>query len=83
MKISDILVKLRDNSNKLKLLWWGILGLTVLLNLFIHPHNPHFEWEKIPGAWGIFGFICSISVILIMKKVIYPLISRPEGYYEC
>ncbi|WP_457567657.1 hypothetical protein [Desulfurobacterium sp.] len=83
MDIVKLLETLRDNSHKLKLLWWAFLALTVVLNLFIKPHHPHFEWEKIPGAWGIFGFVGSIALILFMKKVVYPLISRPEGYYEC
>ncbi len=76
--------KLADNATLLKYLWWAFLALLLLLNLFIRPeHHMDFEWEKIPGAWAIFGLVGSILLILFMKKVVYPLIAKPEGYYEC
>lgn len=53
----------------------------VLADLFyVNPH-PHFEWESSFGFQAWFGFV-SFVVIVLLGRLIRPLLSKPEDYYE-
>ncbi len=67
-----------------KILFAAILIIVVALD-FYHPggaHEVHFWWQKIPGFDAIFGFLGCFFLMLFAKKVIYPLFSREEDYYD-
>ena len=63
------------------LLFFGILALLLLLNLFIQPHHPHFGVDKYPWFWAFFGLGVGLTMIFVMKRIIQPLIVRKEDYY--
>ena len=57
------------------------LGLLVVLNLFVRNHHPHFGIDWIPGFWPVFGFGVGVAMVFFVKKIVQPLIKRPEDYY--
>jgi len=65
----------------LLLLWFGLLALLLFLNIFIHPHHPHFVVDVYWGFWAVFGLGVGVIMIYVMKRIIQPLIVRKEDYY--
>jgi len=70
-----------DKRKSWRMVMFGIMALLVLLNLFIHPHHPHFGVDRVPGFWAVFGFFMGVVMIFFVKKIVQPLIKRPEDYY--
>ena len=67
---------------------WGLaaavfLGLLVLLNVAVlHPHHPHFDLERIPGFWALFGLgVCAV-MILVMKGFVGKILGVSEDFYD-
>lgn len=78
---------LEDNRQPERLAFWkkvmfGLLALMVVLNLFIGNHHPHF-WglDAAPGFWPAISFLMGVVMIFFVKKIVQPLIKRPEDYY--
>lgn len=65
----------------LTILWFGLLGFLLFLNIFIHPHHPHFVIDAYWGFWAVFGLGVGVVMIYVMKRIIQPLIVRKEDYY--
>lgn len=66
----------------MKWLLFAWLAAIVAANVFIHPHHPHFELEKYPGFWALFGVGGGLAFVVILKKIVFLIISRPEDFYE-
>jgi hypothetical protein len=60
------------------LLFFLILAGLVVANFFIHPHHPEYHYDVYPGFWALFGLFVAVLMVIVMKKVVYPLISGPE-----
>ena len=56
------------------------LALTLLAQLAIEVH-PHFEVERLFGAYAIYGFAACAALILI-AKAIGLLLKRPDDHYR-
>lgn len=77
---------LEDNRSCVKRSMWRkvfFAGLTILVVLnFVVPNlHPHFGVDKYPGFWPAFGLIVGVIMIYLVKKIVQPLIKRPEDYY--
>ena len=44
--------------------------------------HPYLKWEKWPGFYAVYGFVACVSLVLISKHVLRPLVMREEHYYE-
>lgn len=69
-------------GSTLKWLFFGELGLLVVLNLFIHTHHPHFELEKFPGFWAIFGLVASLALGRVAKGLAHTVLGKDETFYD-
>ena len=56
----------------------AVLALLVAVNVFVRPEHPHFGLERIPGFWAVFGLAAAVGMSLVLKKLVYPLLRRPE-----
>ncbi|EFL51076.1 conserved hypothetical protein [Solidesulfovibrio fructosivorans JJ]] len=72
------LERARANADGWKKALYAVLGLCVVLNLFITPHHPHFSGEGVPGFWEAFALVATVVMVVVLKKVIYPMLARPE-----
>ena len=61
--------------------YFAVLGILLLLNIFIHPHHPHFGLDAYFGFWAVFGLGVGYVMVFAMKKIVQPLIVRKEDYY--
>ena len=72
-----------DHTRKRHIKFWSrvfffILAGLVGFNFFIHPHQAEYYYDIYPGFWAFFGLVVALLMVLVMKKVIYPLITGPE-----
>jgi uncharacterized membrane protein HdeD (DUF308 family) len=79
---SHLLIKARDNASFWKKALFTALGILLGINLFLHPHHAHFAMETTIGFWAVFGVVVSVIMVLVLKKIIYPLINKPEAFYD-
>ncbi len=64
-----------------RLVLFCVLGLTVVLNVLVPNHHPHFGVDVYPGFWPVFGLGIGLVMVFFVKKIVQPLIKRPEDYY--
>lgn len=77
---------LKANSAPEKVKMWrkvmfAIMGILVVLNIIISNPAPHFVVDRVPGFWPAFGFLVGVVMVFFVKKIVQPLIKRPEDYY--
>jgi hypothetical protein len=61
-------------------LFIAILAVTLLAQFVIDVH-PHFEAERVFGAYAIYGFVACAALIII-AKAIGLLLKRRDDYYR-
>ena len=64
---------------KLWILLWGICGLALISEFFIHPH-PHFESTGFFGFNALLGFV-ACSVMILTAKLLALFLKRKPDYY--
>lgn len=63
-------------------LFKAFLGLTILLNIFVGPHHPHFIIDHLPGFFAAFGLIATFVLGRISKGSSHMFLGKDEDYYE-
>lgn len=62
----------------------GFFAVCILLigvDIFVAIHGE-FRWEESVGFYAAFGFVACVSLVLIAKYVLRPLVKRREDYYD-
>jgi len=80
--LGKLFVKARENTSFWGNIFYTILFILVALNIFIIPHHPHFELEKIPGFWALFGTIATIALTKICKGAAHTFLGKDEDFYD-
>jgi peptidoglycan/LPS O-acetylase OafA/YrhL len=68
----------REKAGVFKILLYSVLAALVVLNFFIVPHKPEFSAEKLPGFWALFALIGAVVMVVVLKKIVYPMLAQPE-----
>jgi hypothetical protein len=76
-----------DNTRKQHIKLWTtvfflILAVLVGINYFVRPHEAEYHLDKYPGFWPLFGLVVALLMIIVMKKIVFPLITGPEDTYD-
>ena len=80
--LGGLLAKWRDNAKVWKYIFFGVLIVLCVLNVFIYSHHGHFwHLDETPGFFAAFGLIVGLAMVIIMKKIVQPFIARKEDYY--
>jgi peptidoglycan/LPS O-acetylase OafA/YrhL len=67
-----------EKEGAFKILLYVVLAALVALNFFIMPSEPEFATEKLPGFWALFALIGAVVMVLVLKKIVYPMLAQPE-----
>jgi len=78
----NIIDYLRDNLKTLKRILYLLMAATVIFDVFMPRHAAHFFGDKIPGFWSLFGLVCCVLLIRIMKGLSHTVLMKKEDYYE-
>jgi hypothetical protein len=76
------LARAQEQSQGYAWAMFTFLAFLVALNFLIYPHEPHFGLDGLPGFWAVFGVGVAVGMTLVLKKIIFPLISRSEDFYD-
>jgi MFS family permease len=60
---------------------FAILGVAAAIGLVIPNHHPHFGIDAWPFFWPVFGLVLGLCLVILAKRIIQPIIKRPEDYY--
>jgi hypothetical protein len=71
-----------ERTRTWRIVFFALLLVIALLNLVITNHHPHFGVDKYPFFWVAFGLILGVVMVFFVKKIVQPLIKRPEDYYH-
>jgi hypothetical protein len=81
MKKNDSFIDNPRNIRKIKLIFYSVLFILLLCDLFIDRHS-HFPWEGLTGFHAFYGFI-SCGLIIAVSKILGRLcLQRGEDYYD-
>jgi hypothetical protein len=62
---------------------YAVLAVMVVLNVFfISSPHPHFEAERIPGFWAIFGAGVAIALAKLAKGAAHTFLGKDLDFYE-
>ncbi|MDR2367059.1 MAG: hypothetical protein LBF58_02965 [Deltaproteobacteria bacterium] len=61
--------------------FFAILLVIAALGVVIPNHHPHFGVDSYPFFWPVFGLVAGLVMVFVVKKIIQPLIKRPEDHY--
>lgn len=70
-----------ENIKKLKINFYILLVLLVILDLFIEKH-PHYGWENLFGAYALYGFFACVVIVIVSKLLGKLWLQKPENYYD-
>lgn len=70
-----------ENVRTLRYVFYVVLALLIVPDLFIHKHTLFYSFEAWPGFYGLFGFISCVAIILVSKVLGY-ILKRSENYYD-
>lgn len=68
------------NVDKIVYTLYTVCALLLLADLFYDRH-AHFEFENLIGFYGLFGFIGSVTLVMLAKQL-RKVVMRPEDYYD-
>lgn len=69
-------------SRKLRIGFFAVLGLLVVLNVVIRPHHPHFGLEAYPGFWAVFGLAGALFLGRAAKGLAHTILGKDEDFYD-
>jgi len=67
-----------ERAGAFKILLYFVLAALVVLNFFIVPHEAEFAAEKLPGFWALFALVGTVVMVVVLKKIVYPILAQPE-----
>ncbi len=68
----------KRDAKRWALAFFIVLAGLVVMNFFIHPHHGEYVYDVYPGFWPLFGLVIAALMVIVMKKIVYPLITGPE-----
>jgi uncharacterized membrane protein len=72
-----------DEPRNVDKIYYGLIGLCAVVaaaDIFYHKH-VHFEAERLFAAYGLYGFVCCVGLVLAAKEL-RKLLMRDEDYYD-
>ncbi|XRQ09854.1 hypothetical protein ACN3XK_02805 [Actinomadura welshii] len=72
-----------DEPRNVDRIVYGLYTLCALVFLadLLYTKHPHFGVEDVFGFYALYGFIGSVTLVLVAKQL-RRVLMRPEDYYE-
>ncbi|BBD06872.1 hypothetical protein [Desulfovibrio ferrophilus] len=63
-------------------LLFSVLGALAVVGALMHNHHPHFGLDELYVFWAGFGWVLAVVMTIVLKKIIFPILKKPEDYYD-
>lgn len=63
-------------------LLFGVLIALAAVGALMHNHHPHFGLDEIYIFWAGFGWVLAVVMTIVLKKIVFPILKKPEDYYD-
>ena len=73
---------LHTRSVAIKWLFFALLVIIPLCDLFVERHAVHFFGDRISCFWSLFGLIVCLGMIVLWKWLAHAWLERDEDYYD-
>lgn len=80
--MAGFLEYLHTRGRALKWLFFLLLALLPLCDLFAERHESHFIGDRIYGFWSLFGLLVCLLMIVFWKWLAHSFLERDEEYYD-
>ena len=80
--MSRFLEYLHSRRIAVKWLFFAILVIIPLCDLFVERHEVHFFGDSIYCFWSLFGLIICLVMIVFWKWLAHAWLERDEDYYD-
>ncbi len=72
-----------DRPGSVDKVYWTVVAICAALFLgdAFYEKHPEFEMETVFGAYGLFGFVACVFLVLAAKEL-RKLVKRDEDYYD-
>jgi hypothetical protein len=65
-----------------KWLFFALLVIIPLLDLFVEQYEVHFLGDRIHCFWSLFGLVVCLGMIVFWKWLAHAWLERDEDYYD-
>lgn len=73
---------MNDFVKKFLAVFFGSCVLLLVGDFFVPKEHVHFEWERWPQFYGVYGFVSCVVLVMLAKHGLRPLVMRDEDYYD-
>jgi hypothetical protein len=80
--MTGFLEYLHARDQALKWLFFLLLVLLPLCDLFVERHESRFIGDRIYGFWSLFGLLVCLLMIVFWKWLAHSFLERDEEYYD-
>lgn len=63
-------------------LFYAVLAVLVLIDVFIPKEHALFSWEALPGFSALYGLISCLLIIIVSKWIGHAVLMVREDYYD-
>lgn len=81
MDIVQMIEYLRKNSGVMKILFYLVLGVIVLADIFLPREDPHYLMDRAYAFWTLFALAGCFLLIKISKALAHMFLAKDEDYY--
>ena len=74
--------RMRQRPHVLRAVFFGLLGLAVMYDVFAPRHGIHFAGDRVRGFWALFALVGAVVMAKGMKGLGHLWLMKPEDYYD-
>jgi len=82
MNVLSIIEYLRGKADKLKIVFYVLLGILVVFDCLLSREHAHYIVDKIYAFWTIFSIIGCFLLIKVAKGLAHTILGKDEDFYE-
>ena len=80
--MARLLEYLHSRGVAVKWLFFVLLVIIPILDLFVEQHEVHFLGDRIYCFWSLFGLVICLGMIVLWKWLAHAWLERDEDYYD-
>ena len=63
-------------------LLFAVMIALAVVGALVHNHHPHFVYDELYVFWAAFGWALAVVMTVVLKKIVFPILRKPEDYYD-